>query len=302
MKNKGVLFALAAYILWGFFPLYFKAIQQVSALQILAHRIAWGFVFTLAVVLVLRQWKEFRASVFNRRTFLIYAGASVVLGINWFTYVWAVITNHVVESSLGYFINPIVSVLLGVIFLRERLRTFQWVAIAMVTAGVVYLTITFGQLPWISLVLAVTFGFYGLLKKIAPLGALHGITLETAVLTIPSLAYLLIVNANGTGTFGHSTPLLDFLLVLSGPVTAIPLLLFATGARRIPLTTIGLLQYIAPTLQFLLGVLVFHEPFDQSRLIGFMIIWLALVLFSVENLLARRRTPSAAPIPAEISE
>lgn len=302
MKNKGVLFALAAYILWGFFPLYFKAIQQVSALQILAHRIAWGFVFALAVVLVLRQWKEFRASVFNRRTFLIYAGASVVLGINWFTYVWAVITNHVVESSLGYFINPIVSVLLGVIFLRERLRTFQWVAIAMVTAGVVYLTITFGQLPWISLVLAVTFGFYGLLKKIAPLGALHGITLETAVLTIPSLVYLLIVNANGTGTFGHSTPLLDFLLVLSGPVTAIPLLLFATGARRIPLTTIGLLQYIAPTLQFLLGVLVFHEPFDQSRLIGFMIIWLALVLFSVENLLARRRTPSTAPIPAEISE
>jgi len=302
VKNKGVLFALAAYILWGFFPLYFKAIQQVSALQILAHRIAWGFVFTLAVVLVLRQWKEFRASVFNRRTFLIYAGASVVLGINWFTYVWAVITNHVVESSLGYFINPIVSVLLGVIFLRERLRTFQWVAIAMVTAGVVYLTITFGQLPWISLVLAVTFGFYGLLKKIAPLGALHGITLETAVLTIPSLAYLFIVNANGTGTFGHSTPLLDFLLVLSGPVTAIPLLLFATGARRIPLTTIGLLQYIAPTLQFLLGVLVFHEPFDQSRLIGFMIIWLALVLFSVENLLARRRTPSTAPIPAEISE
>ncbi|HPA33097.1 MAG TPA: EamA family transporter RarD [Anaerolineaceae bacterium] len=302
MKNKGVLFALAAYILWGFFPLYFKAIQQVSALQILAHRIAWGFVFTLAVVLVLRQWKEFRASVFNRRTFLIYAGASVVLGINWFTYVWAVITNHVVESSLGYFINPIVSVLLGVIFLRERLRTFQWVAIAMVTAGVVYLTITFGQLPWISLVLAVTFGFYGLLKKIAPLGALHGITLETAVLTIPSLVYLLIVNANGTGTFGHSTPLLDFLLVLSGPVTAIPLLLFATGARRIPLTTIGLLQYIAPTLQFLLGVLVFHEPFDQTRLIGFMIIWLALVLFSVENLLARRRTPSTAPIPAEISE
>ena len=302
MKNKGVLFALAAYILWGFFPLYFKAIQQVSALQILAHRIAWGFVFTLAVVLVLRQWKEFRASIFNRRTFLIYAGASVVLGINWFTYVWAVITNHVVESSLGYFINPIVSVLLGVIFLRERLRTFQWVAIAMVTAGVVYLTVTFGQLPWISLVLAVTFGFYGLLKKIAPLGALHGITLETAVLTIPSLAYLFIVNANGTGTFGHSTPLLDFLLVLSGPVTAIPLLLFATGARRIPLTTIGLLQYIAPTLQFLLGVLVFHEPFDQSRLIGFMIIWLALVLFSVENLLARRRTPSAAPIPAEISE
>jgi len=296
------LFALAAYILWGFFPLYFKAIQQVSALQILAHRIAWGFVFTLAVVLVLRQWKEFRASVFNRRTFLIYAGASVVLGINWFTYVWAVITNHVVESSLGYFINPIVSVLLGVIFLRERLRTFQWVAIAMVTAGVVYLTITFGQLPWISLVLAVTFGFYGLLKKIAPLGALHGITLETAVLTIPSLAYLFIVNANGTGTFGHSTPLLDFLLVLSGPVTAIPLLLFATGARRIPLTTIGLLQYIAPTLQFLLGVLVFHEPFDQTRLIGFMIIWLALVLFSVENLLARRRTPSTAPIPAEISE
>lgn len=302
MKNKGVLFALAAYILWGFFPLYFKAIQQVSALQILAHRIAWGFVFTLAVVLVLRQWKEFRASVFNRRTFLIYAGASVVLGINWFTYVWAVITNHVVESSLGYFINPIVSVLLGVIFLRERLRTFQWVAIAMVTAGVVYLTITFGQLPWISLLLAVTFGFYGLLKKIAPLGALHGITLETAVLTIPSLVYLFIVNANGTGTFGHSTPLLDFLLVLSGPVTAIPLLLFATGARRIPLTTIGLLQYIAPTLQFLLGVLVFHEPFDQSRLIGFMIIWLALVLFSVENLLARRRTPSTAPIPAEISE
>ena len=296
MKNKGVVFAMAAYVLWGFFPLYFKAVQQVPPLQILMHRIAWGFLFSLFIVLGLKQWGDFKRLVFRKRIVLISTGTAVILGINWFTYVWAVTSNRVVESSLGYFIKPLVSVLLGVIFLKEQLRPWQWAAVGLMTAGVLYLTISSGQLPWVSLILAFSFGFYGLFKKTAPLGALHSTTLETAVLTIPAVAYLLLINSSGTGVFGHSSTLLDVLLVVSGPVTDIPLLLFSLGARRVPLTTIGLLQYIAPTLQFLLGVLVFHEPFDQSQLIGFGIIWLALILFSVDNLLARRRTTLPAPL------
>jgi chloramphenicol-sensitive protein RarD len=209
-------------------------------------------------------------------------------------YVWAVNAGHILETSLGYFINPLVSVLLGVIFLRERLRPAQWVPVLLALIGVVYMTISYGQIPWISLVLAFSFGLYGLVKKMAPLGSLHGLAMETGMIFIPALVFLLVEEFSGVGAFGHVSLQLTLLLAFSGVATAIPLLLFASGVRQVTLTTVGLLQYIAPTLQFILGVLVFSEPFGPERLVGFSIIWLALIVFSAENLLNRRKESLAA--------
>lgn len=290
--NKGIIYAGAAYAMWGIFPLYFKAIKTVPAFEILAHRVVWSFLF---VVLLLLARKEITATLrsINRRTLFVYAVAGVLLGINWGTYVWAVNSGYIVESSLGYFINPLVSVMLGMIFLGERLRPLQWLPLILATAGVAYLTISYGSLPWISLVLALSFGFYGLMKKRAPLGAMPGLTLETAALFIPALGYLTFLQVNGTAAFGHAAPLTSLLLALTGVVTAVPLLFFAVGARTVSLTTIGLLQYGAPTLQFIIGVFIYHEPFDVSRLIGFSIIWVALAIFSAEALLSRRKLEQA---------
>ena len=291
--NKGILSGIAAYALWGFFPLYFKAIEVVPALQILGHRIVWSLLFVMIVVTLRGELTALRRSI-TPRTLLVYLGAGVLLAINWGTYVWAVNAGHVVESSLGYFINPLVSVLLGVVFLGERLRPAQWIPVGLATAGVVYLTLSYGQVPWISLVLAFSFGLYGLVKKMAPLGPLHGLAMETGTIFIPALAYLVYEQVQGTGSFINDGPLMTGLLAFAGIATAIPLLLFATGVRSVPLTTIGLLQYIAPTLQFLIGVLVYGEPFGPERVVGFCIIWLALIVFSAENLLNRRKTLPAA--------
>lgn len=292
--KKGLLYAFGAYGLWGFFPLYWKMLQHVPALQLLGHRIGWSFLLLLAVIFISKQWTDFRANL-NRRTFLIYTVAALLIGVNWLTYVWAVNAGHIVETSLGYFINPLLNVLLGVVFLRERLRPVQWIPIGLAAAGVIYLTLIFGKLPWIALILAFTFGLYGLVKKIAPLGSLYGLTLETGILFLPALAYLAFANSNGTGAFTHNGLASDLLMIGAGVVTTIPLLMFASAARQIPLTIIGLLQYIAPTLQFLLGVLVYKEPFDQTRLIGFGIVWLALIIFWVESYLAHRVV--SEPIP-----
>jgi len=291
--NKGILSAAGAYAMWGFFPIYFKAIQSAPADQIVAHRFAWSFLFLIAVVALRRELPALRASL-NRRTLLIYLGAGVLLSFNWGLYVWGINSGHVVETSLGYFINPLVSVVLGVIFLRERLRPLQWVPVALATAGVLYLTLSFGKLPLIALGLAFSFGFYGLIKKLAPLNSLHGLTLETGSLFVVALAYLVVAELRGVGSFGHVEPLTSLLIALSGIITAIPLLLFATGARQVPLSTLGLLQYFAPTIQFLIGVLLYHEPFTRDRLIGFSIIWLALILFSAESLIVGRRAAAAA--------
>ncbi len=291
--NKGILSAAGAYAMWGFFPIYFKAIQSAPADQIVAHRFAWSFLFLIAVVLLRRELPALRASL-NRRTLLTYLGAGVLLSFNWGLYVWGINSGHVVETSLGYFINPLVSVVLGVIFLRERLRPLQWVPVALATAGVLYLTLSFGKLPLIALGLAFSFGFYGLIKKLAPLNSLHGLTLETGSLFVVALAYLVVAELRGVGSFGHVEPLTSLLIALSGIITAIPLLLFATGARQVPLSTLGLLQYFAPTIQFLIGVLLYHEPFTRDRLIGFSIIWLALILFSAESLIVGRRAAAAA--------
>lgn len=292
--RQGILFGIGAYVLWGFFPIYWKVLHHVPALQLLGHRIGWSFLLLLGVILITKQWANFRGTL-TKRTLLIYSAAAVLIGVNWLTYVWAVNADFIVETSLGYFINPLLSVLLGVIVLREKLRPLQWLPILLAFAGVTYLTVIYGKLPWIALTLAFSFGLYGLVKKLAPLGSLYGLTLETGILFLPALFYLLITDMTGTGAFLHGTRLSDLLLFGAGVVTTIPLLMFASAARQIPLTYVGLLQYIAPTLQFLLGVLVYKEPFTQTHLVGFSIIWLALIIFWVENHLAHRA--AAEPVP-----
>jgi len=293
--NKGIWNGLAAYALWGFFPIYWKLLHEVPALQVIGHRIGWSFILLIAVILLTRQWEDFRSAALAPKVMGIYAIAGVLLSINWLIYVWGVNSGFIVETSLGYFINPLISVLLGVVFLRERLRAMQWVPVGLAAAGVIYLTVTYGRLPGIALSLAVSFGVYGLVKKLAPLGSLYGLTLETALVFPIALIYLAFVQSRGTGAFLHQGALTDILLIGTGVVTSIPLLMFASAARQIPLTMIGVLQYIAPTLQFLIGIFLYHEPFDRSRLIGFSLVWLALIIFWVENYLAYR--VPVQPIP-----
>ncbi len=289
MKNKGIWYAVFCYFIWGFFPLYWKLLNSVSAVQIVAHRQTWSFLLLITIILVGGHWQKLRGLI-NRRTLLFYLAAGVLLTINWLVYIYGVNAGFVVETSLGYFINPLVSVLFGVIFFGERLPISKWIPIGIAAIGVIYLTISYGALPWISLALAVSFGSYGLVKKLSPLNSLYGLTLETATMFIPAVGYLLFVETQGSGAFGHASLLTHLLIILSGVVTAIPLLLFASAARSIPLSMIGILQYIAPTLQFLLGVFVFHEAFTTERLIGFCIIWLALLLFSISGFYERRKT------------
>jgi chloramphenicol-sensitive protein RarD len=286
--KKGILYALGAYVTWGLFPIYWKLLAGVPALQLLGHRIVWSFLLLFGIILIVRQGKIFRAAL-NWRVLLIYSVAGILIAINWLTYVWAVGAGYIVESSLGYFINPLLSVLLGVIFLRERLRPLQWLPIGLAAAGVLYLTFAYGSLPWVALTLAFSFGLYGLVKKTAPLGALHGLTLETGLLFLPALGYLIFDEISGPGAFLHSSLTVDFMLVGAGLVTVAPLILFASAVKRIPLTLIGVLQYINPTMQFLLGVVIFKEPFDHHRLIGFGVVWVALILFGLEGFLAQRR-------------
>ena len=293
--NKGILNGLGAYALWGFFPIYWKFLQNVPALQVIGHRIGWSFLFLLLILLITRQWNSFRASALTAKILAIYSVAAVLLSVNWLVYVWGVNAGFIVETSLGYFINPLISVLLGVIFLRERLRAAQWVPITLAAAGVTYLTVSYGRLPWIALTLAFSFGVYGLVKKLAPLGSLYGLTLETALVFPIALIYLAVIDLNGVGAFLHEGPATDLLLIGTGIVTSIPLLMFASAARQIPLTMIGILQYIAPTIQFLIGVILYHEPFDRSRMIGFSLVWIALIIFWVENYLANR--VPVTPIP-----
>ena len=295
MNRKGLLYGIIAYALWGFFPIYWKNLQDVPAIELLGHRIAWSFLLLIVVILFMSRWNDFRSAL-NARTLRIYFIAAILIGVNWLVYVWAVNAGYILETSLGYFINPLLSVLMGVIFLRERLRSAQWIPVALAAVGVAYLTFAYGRPPWIALLLAFTFGFYGLTKKLAPLGSVFGLTLETGILFLPAVIYLGWAEANGSASFLHSGTTPDLLMIGAGVVTTIPLLLFASAAKQIPLSMIGILQYLAPTIQFLIGVLVYKEPFDQSRLIGFSIVWLALVNFWVENYVASRE--SMAPLPA----
>jgi chloramphenicol-sensitive protein RarD len=302
MLNKGILYGIGAYLIWGFFPIYFKAIQMVPALQIMFHRVVWSFIFLAIVILARNDWARLKAQITSTRVVLVYSLAAFLLAMNWLIYIWGVNSGQVVETSLGYFINPLVSVLLGVVILRERLRPLQWLPVALAAIGVIYLTLQHGSLPWIALALAFTFGMYGLLKKIAPLGALHGLTLETAILFLPALGYLLFVESRGTGSFGHLTWNLNALLAVSGVVTALPLLMFATAARSIPLSLVGILQYFAPSVQFLLGIFLYREPFSLPQLAGFAVIWTALLIYTLEGYLVRRGHQQSARVAADTGD
>ena len=286
--NKGIWFAVGTYIAWGLLPVYWKWLQHVQALQLISHRVIWSCLMLCGAIILMHRWGGFRTALLSPRVIRIYLVAALLIGVNWLTYVWAVNAGFIVQPSLGYFINPLVSVLLAVIFLHERLRHWQWVAIGLAAAGVAYLTIAYGSVPWIALILAFTFGTYGLIKKTAPLGSLYGLTLETGILLFPAILYLLYCDVSGQGAFLHTGAVSDMLMVGAGFVTMVPLLMFATAAHRIPLSLVGILQYIAPTLQFLIGVLIYREPFTYSQFIGFSMVWAALIIFGVEGFLARR--------------
>jgi chloramphenicol-sensitive protein RarD len=287
--NKGVLAGIGAYTLWGLFPIYWRWLEQDPAVEILAHRMLWSLVFVAILLTVQKDWNWLGQTLRNRKTVMVYAIAAVFLSVNWFTYIWAINAGYVVEASLGYFINPLVNFMLGVIFLGEKLRAGQVAAVILAGLGVIYLTVSYGSLPWISLVLAFSFGMYGLIKKTAALESMHGFSLETMVLFLPALAFLLYRESGGVGAFGHQGWLITLLLVLAGPVTSIPLLLFGYSARKIPLSMLGFIQYITPTMQFLLGVFVYLEPFPTARLVGFCLIWLALLVYSLERVIFYRR-------------
>jgi chloramphenicol-sensitive protein RarD len=280
----GILYAATAYILWGLFPIYFKALQDVPPVQILWHRIVWAFFFLLIVLASRRQWTWIARVSRQPRILAGFAASALLLSVNWYIYIWAVNSDHVVDASLGYFTNPLVSVLLGFLLLHERLRPTQWAAVALAAAGVAWLTVQAGHPPWIALSLALSFGFYGLLRKTAALGALEGLSLETFLLVPVALGYLAWLSVNHENAFAHAPLSSKCLMMAAGPITAVPLLLFAAGARRIPLYTLGLVQYLAPTLQLLLGVWLYDEPFGGRKLFGYAVIWSALALYSLDGL------------------
>lgn len=288
--NRGILSGLGAYLIWGFIPVYFKLLKAVPAVEIMFHRVIWSLILLMILITSRQQWALLRQALRQPRLLGIYSLSALLLAANWWIYIYGVNAGQVVETSLGYFINPLLSVALGVIFLGERPRTLQWLPVGLATLGVLYLTIQYGRLPWIALSLAFSFGFYGLIKKVAPLGSLHGLTLETMLLSLPALGYLLALEFTGQGVFLHTTWQNNLLLVLVGVVTAVPLLLYGVAARSIPLWMVGLLQYLAPTCQFLVGVLLYREPFTPDQMIGFGIIWVALVIFSGESLLNWKRS------------
>ncbi len=296
--RRGYLFAIAAYVLWGVFPLYFKALRPAGAFEILAHRIVWSLVFIALLLAVLRQWREIAALVRQPRTVGGISLAAAFIAVNWGVYIYGVNSGHVVETSLGYFINPLVTVLLGVLVLRERLRRLQWVAVGIGAVAVAVLTVDYGRPPWIALALAGSFGTYGFIKKRLGLPAAHGLLLESGALSVPALVYLAVLVGNGTSTFTGVSVAHTLLLLASGVLTAVPLLLFAGAANRIPLTGLGITQYLAPTLQFALGVLIFHETMPAARLAGFGLVWCALVIFTWDALRAARRA-STTETPAE---
>ena len=299
-QRRGVSYGLAAYTLWGAVPLFWPLVARASALELLAHRVVWSLVICVILLLTVvpRGWW---ARTRNRRSLVLLAGAAAVVSVNWGTYIWGVNHGHVVETSLGYYINPILSILVGVILLRERLAPLQWVSVGLAGLAVVVLTIDYGRLPWIALVLAASFATYGVIKKQVNGGAVETLTVESALLTPVALGYLVFLQNAGTLTFGRLGWSHTLLLVATGLVTVVPLLFFTAAATRLPLSTLGLLQYLAPTLQFLLGVLYFGEDMSLGRWIGFALVWLALVILTSYGIrqarLARRPAAEAVSEP-----
>ena len=298
--QAGILYAILAYLSWGMAPIYFKTLQSVSATEILLQRMVWLLVFLLLVLGMRRQWAWLGLAIRQPRLVMRFSASAVILTINWYVYVWAVNHGHVIDASLGSFINPLVNVILGFVLLRERLRAGQWVTVGIAALGVAWLTWQAGQLPWIGLTIAISFGTYAVLRKTATLGSLEGLTLETLLLFPFAACALGWLAVHGESDFfaPAGTAQIQWLLVATGPVTAIPLLLFAAAARRISMALLGVLQYLAPTMQLLIGVWLYDEPFGSGRLIGYVAIWIALLLYSAEGIrhsvrLSRQKTATA---------
>lgn len=286
-ERRGVLFGVAAYSIWGLFPLYFELLEPSGALEVLAHRCLWCLLGVALLLTVRRQWGWLRPMLADRRRMGLLAVAACAIALNWGLYIFAVNSHRVVEAALGYFINPLITVLLGVVVLHEKLSRTGWIAVGLAACAVAVLTISYGQLPYIALVLAFTFATYGFLKNRIKAPAIEALTVETAVLAIPALIVVLLLGTTGKATFGHS-PGHSTLLAGAGFLTAVPLVLFGAAATRVSLTTMGLLQYLTPTGQFLVAVLVRHEPLPTARLVGFCLIWVALIVFSVGGARQRR--------------
>jgi chloramphenicol-sensitive protein RarD len=292
-ERRGVIFGITAYLLWGLFPLFWPLLEPAGALEILAHRVVWSLIVVALLLLV--SGNAWRRLPRTGRPLGLLTLAAALIAVNWGLYIWGVNHGHVVETSLGYFVNPLVTVALSVLVLRERLRPLQWVAVGVATIGVIVLTIQAGRPPWIALALAASFGTYGLIKKVVGVEPAAGLAVETAILAPIALGYLLIIGATGQGTFtshgvGHS-----LLLAAAGPVTAVPLLAFAAASSRVPLSRMGLMQYLTPSIQFVIGVAVRHEPLGPVRLFGFLLVWLALAIFTVDSTSTwRQRMPASA--------
>ena len=298
-ERRGFIYGATAYLLWGLFPLYWPLLKPASALEILAHRMLWSLGFVAILLWRTRGWTNVRAVLAIREKRWLLGGAAVVITSNWGTYIWGVNSKHVVETSLGYFINPLFTILLGVLFLHERLRRMQWVAVGVASVAIVVLAVGYGRLPWIALVLATSFGLYGYFKKRAAVGALESLAIETGYLAIPALTTLIVIDVRGNLAFGSHGAGNVTLLVLTGVITAIPLLFFGAATRRLPLSVIGLLQYLAPVLQFLVGVTVDHERMPTERWVGFALVWVALLVLTADGI-RRQRRPAAVEAQAVV--
>ena len=279
----GVMYASAAFLIWGLSPIYWKVLHNIPAFEIIMHRSIWSFLFLLIILVSQRHWNEFMTAIKNRRTFLILFPTTILLGFNWLIYIWAVNNEHILQASLGYFINPLVNVLLGMVFLKERLRPLQTVSLVLTGIGVLYLTFHYGEFPWIALSLAFAFGLYGLIRKVAPVSSLVGLSMEMLFLSVPALAYIVFIGRKGTGALFHISIKIDLFLMGTAFLTAFPLLLFTLGARRLNLSTVGFLQYIAPSCMFLLGVFLYNEPLSSAQILTFILIWTALLIYSTDS-------------------
>jgi len=288
MKKNGLIYAVSAYVLWGFAPIFWKQLESVGSIEIVAHRTLWSFILVFALILASKQWRPLIDVLNDRKTVLRLLMSSLLISLNWAVFIWAINAGYVVESSMGYFINPLISVLFGVIFFKEELRRNQWLAILVMSLGVAYLVVVHGTIPYIALVLAASFASYGAIKKTLTVPATHGLAIETGFLLIPALVYLLYLNSQGIGSFGAQQSI-DMFLVFGGLLTLMPLLLFSAAAKKISMTALGMSQYIGPTLILACGVWLYKEPFGLEKQISFGMTWLALLIYSIDQLWFRRR-------------
>ena len=298
--TSGLVAGIAAFVAWGLVPVYWKLLRYIPAGEILAHRFVWTCAFMVLLLSWQTRWPEVMANLRSRRTAFFCAASGVAISINWFTFIWAVNAGHVLETSLGYFMTPLMNVILGAVFLRERLTRAQLTSVVLATGAVLYRTFGFGHPPWIALTLCFSFGFYGLLRKVSGAAAIPGLFLETTMMVPPALAWLLFLAPEAGRHFGAATPALSLLLVSTGVVTGVPLLWFAHAARHLRLTTLGFLQYLSPSCSFFLGIFAFHEPFRPAQLITFVLIWIALAIFTADAV-SRWRSSKNSPLqPVEM--